>query len=471
MTILQVLSEIASISGDNDKKSALKRFINQDYGAELQTVLYLALSPRVKYYIKRIPEVIEHNPIFTSWEEVKEQLQVLSRREKTGNEALQHLESLLTGLSPDDAEVVRLIIGKDLKIGMGATSINKVCPGLIEETPYMGAVSYKKEKVEKLFKKYTKLAIQTKMDGRYCNAILSESGVYLESRSGEETFLYNSLFATFLKTLAEKGYHGVLTGELTIPGIDRYQSNGIITSLVILHKKQANSQTMDKEIAKFEEEYKCTVAEMMDKVTYTIWDCVSLEGYSEGLDEAPYADRLSKARTLVNQFDSPRLALIETKLVYSIEDAMTHFKELLQKGEEGAILKATQEKWKDGKPAWQVKLKLEVSFDLKVTGFQKGTPGTKNEGKYSVILLESLDGKLKSRAGGLKEIEVDYITNNAEDLIGTVAEIRSCGITKIEGAEHHALLHPSFVTFRDDKAVADTLEQCLSIEEMALGLK
>ena len=45
-----------------------------------------------------------------------------------------------------------------------------------------------------------------------------------------------------------------------------------------------------------------------------------------------------------------RVSFVETKKVYSYEEAMSHFQEILQRGEEGTILKAPMATWKDGKP-------------------------------------------------------------------------------------------------------------------------
>ena len=55
---------------------------------------------------------------------------------------------------------------------MGTTFINKVFKDLIEETPYMGAISFDEKKAREVFKKGKGGFSQIKMDGRYCNAII-----------------------------------------------------------------------------------------------------------------------------------------------------------------------------------------------------------------------------------------------------------------------------------------------------------
>jgi hypothetical protein len=73
------------------------------------------------------------------------ELSKLSSREKTGYEGIEHLRWILSSLQEDDAYIIERIIEKDCKIGMGTTNMNKVIPGLIEETPYMGAKAFSKD--------------------------------------------------------------------------------------------------------------------------------------------------------------------------------------------------------------------------------------------------------------------------------------------------------------------------------------
>jgi hypothetical protein len=48
---IEILDEIANISGDKGK-------ISQNKDELLKRVIYLAHSPRIKFYIKQIPEML-----------------------------------------------------------------------------------------------------------------------------------------------------------------------------------------------------------------------------------------------------------------------------------------------------------------------------------------------------------------------------------------------------------------------------
>ena len=119
---------------------------------------------------------------------------------------------------------------------MGTTNINKIFNGLIEDTPYMGAISFDEKKARTIFVGRTSAYSQIKMDGRYCNAIIRGGEVELESRQGEATIVTG---ATFLQELT-RFPNCVLNGELTMDGVSRYESNGIIASIIsILSKKNS----------------------------------------------------------------------------------------------------------------------------------------------------------------------------------------------------------------------------------------
>jgi hypothetical protein len=211
MMIKAIFDEIATEPGTNKKMEILAKYKDN---ALLKRVLYLANSKLVKFYIKQIPKyrpsrigdtcgVLEHN---------LDTLTKLSNREVTGNAAIQLLTRILEYSLPEDAYIIERIIEKDCKIGMGTTNINKIFPGLIEKTPYMGAVAFDPETAKALFKNGGKCFSDIKMDGRYSNAIIRSGEVELESRQGETTMLDGAKFVGELTLFPDC----VLNGELTM---------------------------------------------------------------------------------------------------------------------------------------------------------------------------------------------------------------------------------------------------------------
>jgi ATP-dependent DNA ligase len=464
MTIKNILDEISSEPGKNQKIAILGKYQDNEL---LKRVLYMANSGRVKFYIKKIPEYTRKVEQTNTLDFVINELDHISRREVTGNDALRFLSDLLATLNPNDAYVIERIIEKDLKIGMDS-SINKVFKNLIEDTPYMGAVSFDEKKARKLFDKGAKAYSQVKMDGRYCNATIKDGEVYLESRQGEPTIVTGAKFLEELALLNDV----VLNGELTMDFTPRYESNGIIASIIDICGKRGErtEQENSKKLSVFESKHG-NFEEALAKIRYTVWDMITVDEYNAASSKTPYNTRLKNLEGVLfgNEQMLSMVSIVENREVNTFEEAMEHFKEILGRNEEGTILKAQTGEWKDGKPIWQIKLKLELTLDLVITGFNYGTKGTKNEHVVSSLNAETSCGLLKTRPQGLKEDLMKEITENQESLLGTIIEVKCSGLS-FDNTGAYSLLYPAFKHFRDDKGTANSLEECIEIQNAALGL-
>lgn len=464
MTIKQIFDEIAAESGNNAKVDILRKYSDNEL---LKKVLYMANSKRVKFYIKRIPEYTKQ--IFESSRDLNwglNFLESISNREVSGNEALTLLVNVLSNLQPEDSYIIERIIEKDCKIGMGTTFMNKVFKDLIEDTPYMGAVSFDEKKARKIFEKGGKGISQIKMDGRYCNAVIRSGEVEMESRQGEPTILTGAKFLDELTSFEDC----VLNGELTMIDTPRYESNGIIASLIdILGKKDSRSdKENDKKLKTFTDKHG-SFEEALDKIRYTVWDRLTVDEYFNKSSKLKYAERLAYLEIAIERVGSSHVNIVESLIVHNYAQAMTHFQEVLSAGEEGTILKAWNGEWKDGKPTWQIKCKLELGLDLIITGFNYGSKGTKNENVISSLNAETSCGKLKTRPQGLTEELMKEITENKDNLLNTIIEVKCSGLSKdVNG--NYSLLYPAFKGFRDDKTVANTLEECIEIQNGVIGL-
>lgn len=471
MKIKEILDEIAGISGKNDKIKALTAHKDNEL---LKKVIYLAHSPRVKFFLKQIPEYSLVEETVTLEEAVKE-LDKISSREYTGAAATDLLLGLLAYTHPDDAFVLERIIGKDLKIGMDS-SINKVIPKLIEETPYQGATSFSEKGALKLFDKKSRtrdgkiypIVSQIKADGTYRNAIIINGEVELLSRQGETSNLKGANFLGQLSLLPDC----VLNGELTVDGIEnRAVANGIVSSIMDITQKaeERGEKETAKKIKTFTEKHG-DMTEMIGKLRFTVWDMISIDEYLQASSDVPYELRFGNLlKTFIPLYPLlTNVDIIETKFVNSYEDAMEHFLDAQKRGLEGTIIKSPIAGWKDGKPTYQIKMKLEMDMDLRIIGFNYGNKGTKNENVISVLQLESEDGLLKTSPGGMTEAMMVDITERQEELLGTIVQIRCCGLSQTD--KGWSTQHPSIVELRSDKNTCDTLESCIAIQEMAKSL-
>jgi hypothetical protein len=461
MEIKEILDSIAIISGKNDKIKELGKHKDNEL---LKRVIYLAHSPRVKFYIKAIPEYqINEGGQVGLWD-VLEDLGPLINRTKTGNDAIDYLTLLFGVLSGDDQYVLERIIDKNLKIGMDS-GINKVIPNLIEETGYMGCVPFNEKRAKSFFDNGKTVLSEIKADGRYVNIVITSGEVEFTSRQGEPSFLGECELVNELSRLTDC----VLNGELVMRGYSRLISNGIIAS-IIDYKVKFETRTdveNNKKYNTFIKERGMSIEDALSLVQIKVWDIISIDDFYELKSSIKRIDRLNQLKDVIK--DSDNIVIVEHKMVNSFKEAMEHFAEALENGEEGTVLKTLDGCWKNGKQTYQLKLKVEIDLDLKIVGFNYGTKGTKNENVISSITCESSCGKLTARAQGLKEDMMVFVTENQDKLLGTILEIKCNGLSSNSNGGN-SVFYPTVKEFRTDKTEANSFDECLTIQNGVLGL-
>ena len=469
MHILDLFEKIRATNKKSEKIALL--LANKDLPF-LKKVIYLAHSPRVKFYIKAIP-TYECSEIlaFSNIDFALKSLENIQNRVITGSAAIERLKDTLSILSSQDAEIIKLIIGKNLKIGMDS-SINEVFPDLMEESPYQGASSYSKSKFLKLFENakkddaYPYVISQIKADGTYRNAILSDGDIILESRQGELSYFPEGIpLYDDLHEIMGIFNQYVVTGELVLScEPDRPKANGIITSIMKYYQDlESRSGKENSGILKKFEEKHGNMNVYLQALEMHVWDLIPADDFVNGSCNTPYETRFDQISCAISELGLTHVKVVETKHVQTPEQALEHYSSAQVRGLEGTIVKSASAGWKSGKPTYQVKLKLEMELDLKIVGFKYGTPGTKNEDWISVLELESSCGKLSTAPGGMKEDLMKYVTANMDKLKGTIVSIKCNGITNT--AKGYSTMHPSIVELRTDKKTANSLEECLAIEK------
>lgn len=307
---------------------------------------------------------------------------------------------------------------------------------------------------------------QVKADGTYRNAIIRSGEVELISRQGEVSTLPGAKFLLELSQFDDC----VLNGELTIDGVKRTIANGMVNSIMDIFEKEDERGEVEtaKKVKAFEDKHGPMV-DALSKLRFTVWDMISVDEYFEFKSDTEYHERFNDLRKRLEYQSHEQVDLIETKFIRTYEEAMEHFMDTQKRGLEGTIIKQAAAGWKDGKPTYQIKMKLEMDMDLRIIGFNYGAKGTKNENVISVLQLESECGKLKTAPGGMTEAMMADITGRQDELMGTIVQIRCCGLSETD--KGWSTQHPSIVELRTDKDTCDTLESCIEIENMAKTLK
>lgn len=433
--MLKIINQLNESNSANYKLQVLKEHSSNELFQKLLKMTYCTVSYTYGISLKRVRDINEDE--HKGQESLENALRTLetqfATRNWSGNLAHEMLEELLLSLSADDAEVLRRVIDRDLKINIGKTQINKVFKNLIVDLPYMRCGVYS----DKTSKKISFPAIlQEKADGTFRSVVVQGTSVKFFSRSGEESFFPN--LASLFGNLSD----GVYMGELLVKGItDRADGNGQINSDNPPH----------------------------DKIYIQLWDYIKLEEWSAGKSDVRYIDRLKELKYELPS-DDTFIQLIPTFVVKSIQEALQKTSEFMSEGKEGAILKDCDTPFKDGTSATQLKLKLCIDASVRITGFTEGSKGTKREAYFGAITFENDEGTIKGQTSGFSDAQLKDFNSRREELIGKIIDVQFNDLTKARDNDYYALSHPRFLQIRDDVTKTDTLERVLELKEMAMQL-
>lgn len=411
-------------------------------------VLKAAYDPTVTYGVRELPEPAPKaaDPVElddATWAVVDG----LAARTLTGDAAKAAIAHQLGRLDEKSATLLTWVLKKDLRAGFGSTIINKAHKGLIPEFPYMRCSLPKHVGGLQSFIKGTAFS-QEKADGMFTNAKHGPTGdVELSTRQG--TMLPLDEFADIVADVQKLARSTVTHGELEVIGPDgvvlaRELGNGMLNSVA--------------QGGKFETGHKPRLR---------VWDQVPLEHFTPGGKyEVPYKDRLSLLIGQIKGADMKALQLIDTRVVSSAGEAHAHYAELLGLGKEGTIVKSMGAIWRDSTSKEQIKLKLEVTVDLVITGYVAGSG--KNADLFGSVTAETCDGLLRVDVSGFTDEMRKHIHENRERYMGTIMAVRANEImfAKKEG-DVHSLFLPRFVELRADKTLADSFAQVVEQFEQA----
>ena len=445
--VSEILAELESDNSRLFKENVLT--VNKD-NEQLKRVLKAALDPYTQYYQRKIPKyestLRTHTTHPLDW--ALNQLKLLTSREYTGNAAIEHLQTILSSITEDNAEIIKRVVSKDLKCGVNIATVNKIFgKDFIETYPCMLASAFNQKAFEAI--KYPAL-VQTKLDGMRANIIIDSEGIVdVRSRNGKQISL-DGHFDDFVMNVFYKSptlanldvFHGaVLDGELLV--LDE-------NNLFILDRKTGNG-ILNKAV-------KGTITpEETSRVRFMCWDMIPLEDFKKGISEIPYFDRVAVLKERMDQVYNVQedllISILETKTVGSYADCEEIFNESLAEGEEGIIVKNGDSYWEDKRSKYQVKMKAELEADLLVEGVLEGTG--KYEGLVGSLSCITKDGNLKVNVGsGLSD---KMRKMDPDEFIGKIVSVKYNEKIKDKNSEHWSLFLPIFQELRLDKSEADNI--------------
>lgn len=447
MHLIEKLDAIAATKAKGEKLDIVRTFTGPE-----RLIIQRALDPTVTYFIAKLAPLDTAHGTSGWGPEEDELLTKLATRQLTGDAALETVRFHMMELNPKDAELLRRVIIKDLRAGIGANTVNTAFPGLIPEFAYMRC-SLPKDSNMKKWDWTQGMCSQLKANGMFARIAVEAGRVLITTRQGN-TFPVNASALAALRADAEwaLGDNTETHGELTVwrsgECLPRSQGNGMLNSVM-------EGGEMDEGC----------------EVRFDAWDQIPLiAAVPNGKFEKPYAQRLAELTVRLQESAVRTIMLIEHRWVSSYAEALAHYKEILARKLEGTVVKHHSAIWRDGDSKDQVKFKLEVDVDLKIVGFNPGTPGTRTEATFGSVICRTADDQLEVSVAGFKRDMEQYLHENRDSVLGKIMCVRANEVSPpCDTNELHSLYHPRVVELRKDKDKADTLQRVLDQFEAAIA--
>lgn len=433
--LYEIIKKLQEIPGSNDKTSILKANVEN---AQLKWYLQQALCPSINYFFtsKTFPEGRTVGDEEFSYSTICLLANSLSNREITGNEAKRRVTDLLDSFNEEAQELLRMMLLKDIRAGIGVSTVNKVWPGLCLQVPYQRC-SLPTERTLKHFPDGKLAIVQLKGDGMFAAMVRSTKEMF--TRNGSK---FPAWLASYLLQHPNKIGDGVFEGELLCVRdgklLSRKEGNGILNSVL---QGGELPQGVD--------------------IDYHVWNELAEEHWAAGSTFIDYDTSFGCCGKAVTLLGSSRIKLIEHAYFETLEQANAFNEIQLSQGLEGSIIKTLDHKWKSGTSSECVKLKKTKEVDLLWVDSVDGEG--RNKGRLGAMVLQSSCGKLEVKCGtGFSDAEREMLWGSKPEL-PYIVTVAANDVINSKGKESASLFLPRFVELRRDKNEADDLERIKEI--------
>ena len=410
MKVTEILEKVRQTAGSNDKKSVLEEHKKNDI---LKRALKYGLDPLMPFNIVKVPKVKSPKRWMGMSEEGRwgaffDAADDCANRSVTGNTAVSIMHAALECATPEEEKWMRKILKKHLAIGASTKTVNKVFSGLVPTFE----VSLAQKFEEKRLTGKEEVAVEPKLDGIRCFAIVEKGAALLYARSGKLISNFDDTIGAELSLLPDGCYDGEIMGEDFVALMRQaYRKDNVVTEGTYLSLFDYLPMT----------EWISREAVMTCRERYVTL-CTNLQ--SAGV--LKYVCHVQRYITPANYAD-----------IKQWHD------EFVEKGYEGAMIKDLSAPYKFGRGPEVMKLKAFHDADLYVIGFKEGTGRHVNS--LGSILVE-YEGVEVNVGSGFDDDQRAEVWGNRDNYMGMTAEIQYQEVTP-DGS----LRFPTFVCWRLDK--------------------
>jgi len=415
--IEEILELIKNTRGTNAKKQIL--FENKENKMLLKAFKY-ALDPFLPFNVVKVYKTKNRIPVEDAWASFFEVADKCFNRSVTGNAAIDLLASVFAGSTEAQEYWMRKILKKHLAIGMSEKTVNTVVSDLIPTFNVSLAQKFDFKRI-----KSSTIAIEPKLDGIRCFAIVEDGQAIIYARSGKIIANFNKTIGSELSTLGDGCYDGEIMGE-------------DFTSLMRQAYRKEKIELEGTYLSLFdylplsEWNSKKAVLSCFDRYNILFCKLTGTELVSTGMGGD------------IPKISHKYLKLTRRSYVSANLDTIQRMHDAyVDQGYEGAMIKDIDAIYKFGR-GWEVmKYKAFHDVDLEIQQLLEGTG--KHSGKLGsvVVCFKGVDVQVGS---GFSDELREKIWQNKELFVGRMIEARYQEITP-DGS----LRFPTFVCFRNDR--------------------
>lgn len=422
-SIVEAFNVLMDIGGESSTKAKQEILSKNQDNEVLRTLLFSAYNPFLQYNLKKIPISMsscngtEIND--TVYDEFLKLLVKLSKREVTGNQAVEEVSSFLEKCSAPEYAWYTRVIQKDLKIGLADKGINKAIKDLIpvyevllaDKIPADG-LNLDTPKVLKMLP--DRMVTQYKIDGYRLNIHVTEDGVTIRTRNGKVVEGYSDLENEALNKLP-KGF--VYDGEIVAPELLNWiAENSKNESSEVIANRDLFSEVMSHAFSK--EENKQGVFNLFDMIPVNEWQTQKTA--------LTYEDRLKNIENLIKPLELKHITIVPTSRVYlksnpdDLKEIVDQFHYFLSIGWEGLMIKNLDAPYEFKRSKSLLKMKLMDTIDLVVQDVFEGLG--KYENKLGGVIVEYKGNEVRVGSGWTDE-QRELYWKDPNSIIGKTIEI------------------------------------------------
>lgn len=410
------------------------------------TGLKLCYDPYITFGVKQIPSneggfTGTENP----YEEFNHLLTRLGVRDLTGNAARDAIQDIAYRFDSEEWDLfLAPILRRDMRSGISATTVNKICKGTDWEIPVFSCQLATNSEGRPEMRGTKRL--EPKLDGvRVLMVVnITDSGTYSTcySRNGKVFENFKHIEDQILENLA-KLLHA--RHKISILGSDITRGFVLDGEVVGNSFQELMRQARRKENVTAEDS------------VFHIFDILPIADFSRGHWNAQLSKRIKLLEAMQPAIDKmPNVELLpHIEVNLDEHEGRSKFerycRDMVEAGYEGVMIKDLDSPYLCKRSTSWMKYKPTITVDLQVIGLEEGTGRNKN--RLGALVCNGIDDdkEITVNAGsGFSDSERDSLWEDRNLIVGRTVEIMSDAITQNQDGTY-SLRFPRFVRFRDDK--------------------